>query len=535
MKLRHDLRREDVSRVDDLLQHARVRPLHVRQERLLEGLDVLHVDPVAVPLHADEEARDDLLRLVGVVLPLLEELVQAHTAVELLLGGSVEVGPELGEGGDLAVLGELELHGTGHGLGGLVLGRGTDTAHGESDGDGGALSLVEELGLEEDLPVGDGNDVCGDVGGNVTGLGLDDGEGGQGPAPSLAVHLGGALQQAGVEVEDVTGVGLAAGGTTEEEGHLAVGDCLLREIVVEDDGVFAVVTEVLPHGRPGVGGKELKGRGVRRGGGHNDAVGHGPLFVELADELGDGGTLLSHAHVDAREGVLLRLLVDDGVDGDGRLPRLTIPDDQLALATPDGDEGVDGLEARKHRLGDGLARDDAGGLDLRAGALAAVEGGAAVDGLPDAVDDASEELGADGDVDDGAGALDGVPLEDVAIVAEDDDSDVVLLKVEGHAAEAAGEDYHLPGLDVGEAVHAGDAVTDGDDGSRLGVLDGGVLGPGRGGDLGLEVGGELEGLGGHGASGNGGGAGHLRNPEKMARGGGGNEIWVKINVNDKGG
>ena len=59
---------------------------------------------------------------------------------------------------------------------------------------------------------------------------------------------------------------------------------------------------------------------------------------------------------------------------------------------------------------------------------------------------------------DSAGPLDGVLLEAVDVVAEDDHPDVVLLEVEGHAAEAAGEDDHLPGLDAGQAVDAGNAV-----------------------------------------------------------------------------
>ena len=51
-----------------------------------------------------------------------------------------------------------------------------------------------------------------------------------------------------MEVENVTGVGLTSRGTTEQERHLTVGDGLLGEIVVDDDGVLAVVTEVLTHG-----------------------------------------------------------------------------------------------------------------------------------------------------------------------------------------------------------------------------------------------------------------------------------------------
>ena len=97
---------------------------------------------------------------------------------------------------------------------------GADAGDGEAHGDGRALALVGELGLEEDLFAGDGDDVDGDVGGDVPGLGLDDGEGGEGADVHFAVHLGGALEEAGLEVEDVAGVGLAARGTAEEEGHL---------------------------------------------------------------------------------------------------------------------------------------------------------------------------------------------------------------------------------------------------------------------------------------------------------------------------
>ena len=123
----------------------------------------------------------------------------------------------------------------------------------------------------------------------------------------------------------------------------------------------------------------------------------------------------------------------------------------------------------------GLAGDDAGSLDLDTGRSQCVDGALAVDGLAEGVDDAAERALADGNVHDGAGALDRVAFEDVAIVTEDDDADVVLLKVEGHAAETAGEVDHLAGLHVVEAVDAGDTVPDGDDGAGLGVLGGGVL------------------------------------------------------------
>ena len=84
----------------------------------------------------------------------------------------------------------------------------------------------------------------------------------------------------------------------------------------------------------------------------------------------------------------------------------------------------------------------------------------AVDRVAERVDDAAEEALADRHVDDGAGPLDRVAFLDVAVVAEDDDADIVALEVERHAADAAGELDHLAGLDVVEAVDAGDAVAD---------------------------------------------------------------------------
>jgi hypothetical protein len=64
----------------------------------------------------------------------------------------------------------------------------------------------------------------------------------------LVVHLGGTLEQTRVEVEDVTGVGLTSGRTTQQQRHLTVGDGLLGQIVVDHKGVLAGVPEVLGNG-----------------------------------------------------------------------------------------------------------------------------------------------------------------------------------------------------------------------------------------------------------------------------------------------
>ena len=75
-----------------------------------------------------------------------------------------------------------------------------------------------------------------------------------------------------MEIEDVSGVGLPAGGTAEQERHLSVGDGLLGQVVEDDERVHPVVAEELAHGAARVGRQVLQRRRVGGGGGDDDAV-----------------------------------------------------------------------------------------------------------------------------------------------------------------------------------------------------------------------------------------------------------------------
>jgi len=132
---------------------------------------------------------------------LLQQLGQALTTGKGGLGRGIQIGTELGEGSDLTVLSQEKLQGTCDLLHGLDLGGRTDTGDGKTDIDGRSDTLVEELGLQEDLSVGDGNDVGGNVSGHVTTLGLNDGKGGQRSTAMGLAHLGGTLEKTRVEVE----------------------------------------------------------------------------------------------------------------------------------------------------------------------------------------------------------------------------------------------------------------------------------------------------------------------------------------------
>ena len=65
-----------------------------------------------------------------------------------------------------------------------------------------------------------------------------------------------------MEVEDITWVSLTAGRSSEKKRHLSVGNSLLGEIVIDDEGVHAVVSEVLTDGATGIWSQELERGGL---------------------------------------------------------------------------------------------------------------------------------------------------------------------------------------------------------------------------------------------------------------------------------
>jgi hypothetical protein len=133
---------------------------------------------------------------------LLEELGKALATVEGGLRGSIQIGSELGKGSDLTVLSQEKLQRTSNLLHSLDLGRRTDTGYGKTDVDGRPDTLVKQLGFQEDLTVGDGNNVGGDVGRHITPLSLDDGKRSERTTAVSLVHLSSTLEETRVEVED---------------------------------------------------------------------------------------------------------------------------------------------------------------------------------------------------------------------------------------------------------------------------------------------------------------------------------------------
>ncbi len=418
----------------------------------------LGLDPIEEASRARVDRRDLVGHLERLALLLLQHLDQPLAAVQRLLRLGVELGAELGERLQVAVLGEVEAQLAGDLLHRLRLRVAAHPRDRDANVDRGANAGVEEIGLEEDLPVGDRDHVGRDVGGDVARLRLDDRQRRQRAAAELVVQLHRPLQQPRVQVEDVARVGLAAGRAPQQQRHLAVGVGVLGQVVVDAERGPAVVEEVLAHRAAGIGGDELDRRRLVGGGGDDDRVLHRAVFLQHLLELDDGRHPLPDRDVDADQ--VLVAVVDDRVDRDRRLAGLTVADDQLSLAAADRDHPVDRHQPRLHRLGDRLTLDHArrlelGGAGLRRGDLTLV-----VERAAERVDQAPQQLLSDRDPQQLTRPLHRVALDDLVPLAEEHGADVVLLEVEGEAGDAVRQLEHLQRHAVVEAVDARDPVGD---------------------------------------------------------------------------
>ena len=283
-------------------------------------------------------------------------------------------------------------------------------------------------------------------------------------------QMGGPLQQPGVDVEDVAGVGLAPRRAAQQERELAVGPGVAGQIIVDHQHVAALLHEVLAHGGGGVGGDELEPRRVLAGGADQDAVLEGAVALEALHRPGYRGAPLADGAVDAEH--VLVALVDDRVQGHRGLAGLAVADDQLPLAAADGDHGVHGLDAglqgRAHRR----PVHDGRGRPLQGPALGDAQRTLPVQGAAGGVDHPPDQPLAHRRVRLTSGGVHPHPRGQVVAGTEEDHPDPVRVQVDRESQHAAGEGDQLLGADAAQAVHPGDSpahLRDGADVAQLGA------------------------------------------------------------------
>ena len=91
-----------------------------------------------------------------------------------------------------------------------------------------------------------------------------------------------------MQVEDVTGIRLTPWWAAQQQRQLTIGLGLLREVVIDNEGVLALFHPVLTHCATGVRSKVFKRRRVGSRSGHHDGVLHSAGLTKRLNGLSDG-------------------------------------------------------------------------------------------------------------------------------------------------------------------------------------------------------------------------------------------------------
>ncbi len=106
-----------------------------------------------------------------------------------------------------------------------------------------------------------------------------------------------------MQVENVAGVSLTAGGAAQQQGNGTVCHSVLGKVVIDDQHALALGHKIFGQCGAGIRGNVLQGGAVAGGGGHNGGVAHSAMLFQVLGHAGNGGSLLPDGNVDAEHAV----------------------------------------------------------------------------------------------------------------------------------------------------------------------------------------------------------------------------------------
>ena len=189
------------------------------------------------------------------------------------------------------------------------------------------------------------------------------------------------------------------------------------------------------------------------------------MLLKCRHEGGNGRSFLADGHIDTidRLACLIEtLLVDNRINGDGGLTRLTVTNDQLTLSASDGDHRVDGLQTCLQRLLHGLTVDHTRSLTIERHleCLFQIDVSLAVDSLSQRIDDAAQHVIVDADRGNTLRTLNDHTLFDARGGTEKHTTDVVLFQVHHDSHRAVLKFQQLVCLGVAQSVDTGHTIAD---------------------------------------------------------------------------
>ena len=237
-----------------------------------------------------------------------------------------------------------------------------------------------------------------------------------------------------MQIEYVAGIRFTSGRTAQKQRHGAVCYRVLGQVVVNDKDVLLLVHEILSDRYAGIGSQELHRSGIGCRSGNNDRIGVGAALFKGFSQTGNTARFLANCYINTDyTGILL---VQDGVDRNGRLTGTAVADDQLALSASDRYQGVNSFDTGLQRNVYRFTVGNTVGRGFNAAGLAGADLTLAVDGLAQCINDTAQHGFAYRHFHDAAGTAYYVALLDHLVITHQNDTNFIRTKVLNHAGYA---------------------------------------------------------------------------------------------------
>jgi hypothetical protein len=168
------------------------------------------------------------------------------------------------------------------------------------------------------------------------------------------------------------------------------GNRLLGQVIVNNQCVFAAITEVFAHRATSVRREVLHGCRLRSARCNNNGVFHGAQFCELANNVRNCRSLLTDRYVNAINA--FTFLINDRVNRNSCLTCLPVTNDQLTLATANWNHRINRLQTSLHWLANGLTCDNTWSNFFNEVSQLSINWTLAVDWLAQRVHNATKQL-----------------------------------------------------------------------------------------------------------------------------------------------
>ena len=150
-----------------------------------------------------------------------------------------------------------------------------------------------------------------------------------------------------MQIKDISRISLTPRRTAENQRYLTVGNSLLGQVIVNDQRIPTGIAEILSDGSSCKRSKILQSGRVGSSSGNYDSVVQCSTLLQHVHDIGNSRTFLSHGYINTVNRFacfVIRFLIQDGIDGNGGLSRLTVADNQFTLSATDRNHGIDRLQ-----------------------------------------------------------------------------------------------------------------------------------------------------------------------------------------------